>query len=58
MPNAWCSASPLLLESPNGLKPEHAALTETIGGRVTPSKRRIPRRRVPLVIGCGPVGWP
>ena len=47
----------LLLEVPNGLKPEHAALTEPLAvGIHAVGKANIRGNEVPLVIGCGPVG--
>ena len=57
MPNACCSAKPLLLEVPNGLAAEHAALTEPLAvGVHAVAKANISGNEVPLVIGCGPVG--
>ncbi len=47
----------LLLEVPNGLAPEHAALTEPLAvGIHAVEKAAIRGNEVPLVIGCGPVG--
>jgi threonine dehydrogenase-like Zn-dependent dehydrogenase len=47
----------LLLEVPNGLAPEHAALTEPLAvGIHAVAKASIQGGEVPLVIGCGPVG--
>jgi threonine dehydrogenase-like Zn-dependent dehydrogenase len=47
----------LLLEVPNGLAAEHAALTEPLAvGVHAVAKARIAGNEVPLVIGCGPVG--
>jgi threonine dehydrogenase-like Zn-dependent dehydrogenase len=47
----------LLLEVPNGLAPEHAALTEPLAvGIHAVEKANIRGNEVPLVIGCGPVG--
>jgi 2-desacetyl-2-hydroxyethyl bacteriochlorophyllide A dehydrogenase len=47
----------LLLEVPNGLPPEHAALTEPMAvGVHAVAKARLEADDVPLVIGCGPVG--
>jgi threonine dehydrogenase-like Zn-dependent dehydrogenase len=47
----------LLLEVPNGLAAEHAALTEPLAvGVHAVAKARIVGNEVPLVIGCGPVG--
>ena len=47
----------LLLEVPNGLAPEHAALTEPLAvGVHAVAKANIRGDEVPLVIGCGPVG--
>ncbi len=50
-------SEPLLLEVPNGLAAEHAALTEplAVGGHAV-AKAHIGGDEVPLVIGCGPVG--
>jgi threonine dehydrogenase-like Zn-dependent dehydrogenase len=48
---------PLLLEVPNGLKAEHAALTEPLAvGVHAVARANIGGNEVPLVIGCGPVG--
>lgn len=50
-------SEPLLLEVPNGLPPEHAALTEPLAvGVHAVAKANIRGNEVPLVIGCGPVG--
>jgi threonine dehydrogenase-like Zn-dependent dehydrogenase len=50
-------SEPLLLEVPNGLLPEHAALTEPLAvGVHAVEKARVQGGEVPLVIGCGPVG--
>jgi threonine dehydrogenase-like Zn-dependent dehydrogenase len=50
-------SEPLLLEVPNGLPPEHAALTEPLAvGIHAVAKANIRGGEVPLVIGCGPVG--
>ncbi|KJC54925.1 alcohol dehydrogenase [Bradyrhizobium sp. LTSPM299] len=47
----------LLLEVPNGLAPEYAALTEPLAvGVHAVAKANISGGEVPLVIGCGPVG--
>ena len=47
----------LLLEVPNGLAAEHAALTEPLAvGIHAVAKANISGDEVPLVIGCGPVG--
>jgi len=47
----------LLLEVPNGLKAEHAALTEPLAvGIHAVEKAGLRGNEVPLVIGCGPVG--
>jgi threonine dehydrogenase-like Zn-dependent dehydrogenase len=47
----------LLLEVPNGLPAEHAALTEPLAvGIHAVAKANIRGDEVPLVIGCGPVG--
>ena len=50
-------AAPLLLEVPNGLAAEHAALTEPLAvGIHAVEKAALARDDVPLVVGCGPVG--
>ena len=50
-------SEPLLLEVPNGLAAEHAALTEPLAvGVHAVGKAHIGGDEVPLVIGCGPVG--
>jgi threonine dehydrogenase-like Zn-dependent dehydrogenase len=47
----------LLLEVPNGLSTERAALTEPMAvGYHAVNKARLEKDDVPLVIGCGPVG--
>jgi len=47
----------LLLEIPNGLSTEHAALTEPMAvGVHAVAKARLEPDDAPLVIGCGPVG--
>jgi len=47
----------LLMEVPNGLAPQHAALTEPMAvGLHAVEMARLDRNDVPLVIGCGPVG--
>jgi threonine dehydrogenase-like Zn-dependent dehydrogenase len=47
----------LLLEVPNGLAAEHAALTEPLAvGIHAVAKANARGVEVPLVIGCGPVG--
>jgi threonine dehydrogenase-like Zn-dependent dehydrogenase len=47
----------LLLEVPDGLAPQQAALTEPLAvGVHAVAKARIAGNEVPLVIGCGPVG--
>src|SRR5262249_3343972 len=54
---AMLLSAPLLLEVPNGLPPEHAALTEPLAvGVHAVAKANIRGGEVPLVIGCGPVG--
>jgi threonine dehydrogenase-like Zn-dependent dehydrogenase len=50
-------SAPLLLPIPNGLKPEHAALTEPMAvGLHAVSKSGIERSETALVLGCGPIG--
>jgi threonine dehydrogenase-like Zn-dependent dehydrogenase len=50
-------AAPLLLEVPNGLSSEHAALTEPLAvGIHAVAKASLKGDETPLVIGCGPVG--
>ena len=50
-------SEPLLLEVPNGLAAEHAALTEPLAvGVHAVAMAGIKGGEVPLVIGCGPVG--
>lgn len=47
----------LLLEVPNGLPTERAALTEPLAvGYHAVAKARLEKNDAPLVIGCGPVG--
>jgi len=47
----------MLLEVPNGLATEHAAMTEPMAvGWHAVKKARLTKDDVPLVIGCGPVG--
>jgi threonine dehydrogenase-like Zn-dependent dehydrogenase len=47
----------LMLEVPNGLPAEHAALTEPLAvGIHAVAKANVQGNEVPLVIGCGPVG--
>jgi threonine dehydrogenase-like Zn-dependent dehydrogenase len=54
---AMLLSEPLLLEVPNGLASEHAALTEPLAvGVHAVNKAAIAGGEVPLVIGCGPVG--
>src|ERR1044072_7456387 len=50
-------AAPLLLEVPNGLSTEHAALTapRAVGIHAV-EKAALARDDAPLVVGCGPVG--
>src|SRR5476651_1010463 len=50
-------ADRMLLEVPNGLSAEHAALTEPIAvGWHAVQFARLNGDEIPLVIGCGPVG--
>ncbi len=50
-------AAPLLLEVPNGLPADHAALTEPLAvGIHAVEKAALLENDVPLVVGCGPVG--
>lgn len=50
-------ADRMLLEVPNGLSAEHAALTEPVAvGWHAVRNARLAADDVPLVIGCGPVG--
>jgi threonine dehydrogenase-like Zn-dependent dehydrogenase len=50
-------AAPLLLEVPNGLPTEHAALTEPLAvGVHAVEKGALKGDETPLVVGCGPVG--
>jgi threonine dehydrogenase-like Zn-dependent dehydrogenase len=50
-------SAPLLLEVPNGLPTEHAALTEPLAvGVHAVEKAGLKGDEAPLVIGCGPVG--
>ena len=47
----------LMLEVPNGLSAEHAALTEPLAvGEHAVAKAGVEADHVPMVIGCGPVG--
>jgi threonine dehydrogenase-like Zn-dependent dehydrogenase len=48
---------PLMLEVPNGLPTEHAALTEPLAvGVHAVEKAGLAGEEAPLVVGCGPVG--
>lgn len=50
-------AAPLLLEVPNGLSAEHAALTEPLAvGIHAVEKAALSNDEAALVVGCGPVG--
>jgi threonine dehydrogenase-like Zn-dependent dehydrogenase len=50
-------SAPLLLEVPNGLPTEHAALTEPLAvGVHAVEKAALKGDEAPLVVGCGPVG--
>jgi 2-desacetyl-2-hydroxyethyl bacteriochlorophyllide A dehydrogenase len=50
-------SAPLMLEVPNGLPTEHAALTEPLAvGVHAVEKAALNGDEAPLVIGCGPVG--
>ncbi|MFO1083752.1 MAG: zinc-binding dehydrogenase [Reyranellaceae bacterium] len=50
-------SAPLMLEVPNGLPTEHAALTEPLAvGVHAVEKAALTGDEAPLVIGCGPVG--
>ena len=50
-------AAPLMLEVPNGLPTEHAALTEPLAvGVHAVEKAALAGDEAPLVVGCGPVG--
>ena len=50
-------AAPLMLEVPNGLATDHAALTEPLAvGVHAVEKAALAGDEAPLVIGCGPVG--
>ncbi|MGE0576258.1 MAG: zinc-binding dehydrogenase [Reyranella sp.] len=50
-------SAPLMLEVPNGLPTEHAALTEPLAvGVHAVEKGAVKEDEAPLVIGCGPVG--
>lgn len=50
-------AAPLLLEVPNGLPADHAALTEPLAvGIHAVEKAALQDNDAPLVVGCGPVG--
>lgn len=50
-------SAPLLLKVPNGLHPDHAALTEPMAvGLHAVNKSTIQRDETALVLGCGPIG--
>ncbi len=50
-------SAPLMLEVPNGLATEHAALTEPLAvGVHAVEKGALAGDEAPLVVGCGPVG--
>ena len=50
-------SAPMLLEVPNGLPTEHAALTEPLAvGVHAVEKAALTGAEAPLVVGCGPVG--
>lgn len=50
-------AAPLLLEVPNGLSAQHAALTEPLAvGIHAVEKAALAPHDAPMVVGCGPVG--
>src|SRR3954463_8188086 len=50
-------SAPLMLEVPNGLPIEHAALTEPLAvGVHAVEKGALTGEEAPLVVGCGPVG--
>ncbi len=50
-------SAPLMLEVPNGLPTEHAALTEPLAvGVHAVEKGNLTGDEAPLVVGCGPVG--
>jgi threonine dehydrogenase-like Zn-dependent dehydrogenase len=50
-------SAPMLLEVPNGLSTEHAALTEPLAvGVHAVEKALLKGDETPLVVGCGPVG--
>ncbi|HTR86370.1 MAG TPA: zinc-binding dehydrogenase [Reyranella sp.] len=50
-------SAPMLLEVPNGLATEHAALTEPLAvGVHAVEKGALKGDETPLVVGCGPVG--
>ncbi|MCW5736907.1 MAG: alpha/beta fold hydrolase [Enhydrobacter sp.] len=50
-------AAPLMLEVPNGLATEHAALTEPLAVGVHAVEKAVLKGdEAPLVVGCGPVG--
>ncbi|MDP2376970.1 zinc-binding dehydrogenase [Reyranella sp.] len=50
-------SAPLMLEVPNGLPTEHAALTEPLAvGVHAVEKGTLTGDEAPLVVGCGPVG--
>jgi 2-desacetyl-2-hydroxyethyl bacteriochlorophyllide A dehydrogenase len=54
---AMVLAEPLLLEVPNGLATEHAALTEPMAvGAHAVAKADVKQGDAALVVGCGPVG--
>jgi threonine dehydrogenase-like Zn-dependent dehydrogenase len=50
-------SAPMLLEVPNGLSTDHAALTEPLAvGVHAVEKADLKGEEAPLVVGCGPVG--
>jgi 2-desacetyl-2-hydroxyethyl bacteriochlorophyllide A dehydrogenase len=50
-------AAPLVIDVPNGLSAQHAALTEPLAvGIHAVEKAALARDDAPLVVGCGPVG--
>ena len=50
-------SAPLLLPIPNGLDPQHAALTEPMAvGLHAVNKSAIQPGETALVLGCGPIG--
>ena len=56
-PGTRVCAMPLMLEVPNGLPTEHAALTEPLAvGVHAVEKGSLTGDEAPLVVGCGPVG--